>query len=55
MASDLQRVAQALVECLDQIPDMVSYLQRLAVRCRESHRPGSIAQPERRAGITLIV
>jgi len=35
MPSDLQRVAQGLVECLDQIPDMVGYLQRLAVRCRE--------------------
>jgi hypothetical protein len=36
MPSDLQRVAQALVECLDQIPNMVGYLQRLAVRCREN-------------------
>lgn len=35
MPSDLQRVAQGLVECLDQIPNMVGYLQRLAVRCRE--------------------
>lgn len=35
MPSDLQRVAQGLVECLDQIPSMVGYLQRLAVRCRE--------------------
>jgi hypothetical protein len=35
MPSDLQRVAQGLVECLDRIPDMVGYLQRLAVRCRE--------------------
>ncbi|WP_020387868.1 DddA-like double-stranded DNA deaminase toxin [Kribbella catacumbae] len=36
MPSDLQRVAQALVECLDQIPTMVASLQRLAARCREN-------------------
>jgi len=32
MPSDLQRVATALVECLDQMPNLVAHLQRLAVR-----------------------
>ncbi|MDX6237951.1 MAG: hypothetical protein QOG10_2766 [Kribbellaceae bacterium] len=36
MPSDLQRAAQGLVECLDQVPSMVGYLQRLAAQCREN-------------------
>jgi hypothetical protein len=36
MASDLQRVAQSLVECLDQIPNLTAHLQRLATKCREN-------------------
>lgn len=36
MPSDLQRVAQALVECLDQLPGIAAHLQRLAIRCREN-------------------
>jgi hypothetical protein len=36
MPSDLQRVAQALVERLDQVPQIVEYLQRLAQRCRDN-------------------
>lgn len=35
MTSDLQRIAQSLVECLDQVPQVVAYLQRMAHRCRE--------------------
>ncbi|MFF1818293.1 DddA-like double-stranded DNA deaminase toxin [Kribbella sp. NPDC058245] len=40
MSSDLQRVAQGLVECLDQVPQVVAHLQRTAARCREN---GAIA------------
>jgi hypothetical protein len=36
MPSDLQRAARGLVDCLDQIPRMVSYLQRLAIDCRQN-------------------
>ncbi|MER7245724.1 DNA/RNA non-specific endonuclease [Kribbella sp. NPDC000426] len=36
MPSDLQRVAQGLVECLDRLPAMIGYLQRLAAQCREN-------------------
>lgn len=35
MPSDLERVAQSLVESLDQVPQVVGHLQRLAARCRE--------------------
>jgi hypothetical protein len=34
--SDLQRVAQGLVDCLDQVPRVVALLQRTAARCREN-------------------
>src|SRR5882757_4534617 len=36
MPSDLQRVAQGLVECLDEVPAVVMHLQRTAERCREN-------------------
>ncbi|HEY0475030.1 MAG TPA: hypothetical protein VGD34_25345 [Kribbella sp.] len=36
MPSDLQRVAQGLVECLDEVPQVVLHLQRTAERCREN-------------------
>ena len=36
MPSDLQRVARGLVECLDEIPQVVAHLQRTAMRCREN-------------------
>jgi hypothetical protein len=36
MPSDLQRVARGLVECLDEIPQVVAHLQRTAFRCREN-------------------
>jgi hypothetical protein len=36
MPSDLQRVARGLVECLDQVPEVVAHLQRTAARCREN-------------------
>lgn len=36
MPSDLQRVAQGLVDCLDEAPHVVDHLQRTAVRCREN-------------------
>ncbi|WP_432877817.1 DNA/RNA non-specific endonuclease [Kribbella sp. CA-245084] len=36
MPSDLQRVAQGLVECLDRLPSMIGYLQRVAAQCREN-------------------
>jgi hypothetical protein len=36
MASDLQRVARGLVECLDEVPQVISHLQRTADRCREN-------------------
>ncbi|MGZ0147118.1 DddA-like double-stranded DNA deaminase toxin [Kribbella sp. WER1] len=36
MPSELQRVAQDLVDCLDRIPSMVDYLHRLAAKCREN-------------------
>lgn len=36
MPSDLQRVARGLVECLDEVPQVVAYLQRTAERCREN-------------------
>lgn len=36
MPSDLQRVAQSLVDCLDQMPGIAAHLQRLAARCREN-------------------
>ncbi|ADB33624.1 hypothetical protein Kfla_4606 [Kribbella flavida DSM 17836] len=36
MPSDLQRVARGLVECLDEVPQVVIHLQRTAERCREN-------------------
>jgi hypothetical protein len=36
MPSDLQRVAQGLVECLDEVPAVVIHLQHTAERCREN-------------------
>jgi hypothetical protein len=36
MPSDLQRVAQGLVECLDEVPQVVLHLHRTAERCREN-------------------
>ncbi|WP_432938201.1 restriction endonuclease fold toxin-2 domain-containing protein [Kribbella sp. CA-253562] len=36
MPSDLQRVARGLVECLDEVPQVVVHLQRTADRCREN-------------------
>jgi hypothetical protein len=36
MPSDLQRVARGLVECLDEVPQVVAHLQRTAERCREN-------------------
>ncbi|WP_433006014.1 DNA/RNA non-specific endonuclease [Kribbella sp. CA-294648] len=36
MPSELQRVAQSLVECLDQVPAIVGYLRRLAAQCRDN-------------------
>lgn len=35
MPSELQRVAGELLACIDRIPDMTGYLQRMAQRCRE--------------------
>ena len=36
MPSDLQRVARGLVDCLDEVPQVVLHLQRTADRCREN-------------------
>ncbi|TWD79728.1 DNA/RNA non-specific endonuclease [Kribbella amoyensis] len=36
MPSDLERVAAGLVACLNQVPQVVQYLHRLARQCRES-------------------
>lgn len=36
MPSDLQRVARGLVECLDEVPQVVAHLHRTAERCREN-------------------
>lgn len=36
MPSDLQRVARGLVDCLDEVPQVVLHLQRTAARCREN-------------------
>ncbi|TDD59566.1 hypothetical protein E1263_14550 [Kribbella antibiotica] len=36
MPSELQRVARGLVECLDEVPQVLHHLQRTAVRCREN-------------------
>ncbi len=36
MPSDLQRVARGLVECLNEVPQVVAHLQRTAERCREN-------------------
>ncbi|TDD14785.1 hypothetical protein E1218_32540, partial [Kribbella turkmenica] len=36
MVSDLQRVARGLVECLDEVPQVVQHLRRTADRCREN-------------------
>ncbi len=35
MPSELERVAQGLVECLDQVPQIVAHLQRTAAWCRQ--------------------
>jgi hypothetical protein len=36
MPSDLQRVARGLVDCLDEVPQVIQHLQRTADRCREN-------------------
>jgi hypothetical protein len=36
MPSELQRVAQGLVDVLDEVPRVVAYLQRIARQCREN-------------------
>lgn len=36
MPSDLQRVARGLVDCLDEVPQVLNHLQRTAARCREN-------------------
>ncbi|MEV8376562.1 hypothetical protein AB0P21_27710 [Kribbella sp. NPDC056861] len=36
MSSDLQRVARGLVECLNEVPQIVAHLHRTAERCREN-------------------
>jgi len=36
MPSELERVAQELIEVLDEVPRVVAYLQRTAQRCREN-------------------
>jgi hypothetical protein len=36
MPSDLQRVARGLVECLNEVPQIVAHLHRTAERCREN-------------------
>jgi hypothetical protein len=36
MPSDLQRVARGLVDCLDEVPEVVAHLHRTAARCREN-------------------
>ncbi len=36
MPSELQRVARGLVDCLDDVPQVVAHLQRTAARCREN-------------------
>jgi hypothetical protein len=36
MPSDLQRVARGLVDCLDEVPQVVLHLQRTADHCREN-------------------
>ena len=36
MSSELQRVARGLVDCLDEVPEVVAHLQRTADRCREN-------------------
>lgn len=36
MPSELQRVTQALLEVLDEVPRIVAYLQRTADKCREN-------------------
>ena len=36
MPSDLQRVARGLVDCFDEVPQVVQHLQRTADRCREN-------------------
>ncbi|QNE22600.1 hypothetical protein F1D05_37765 [Kribbella qitaiheensis] len=47
MPSDLQRVAQGLVECLDEVPGVVQHLQRTAERCRENAALAIIASQGR--------
>jgi hypothetical protein len=36
MPSDLQRVARGLLDCFDEVPQVVQHLQRTADRCREN-------------------
>jgi hypothetical protein len=36
MPSDLQRVARGLVDCLDEVPQVILHLQRTADHCREN-------------------
>ncbi|MFI7068475.1 hypothetical protein ACIBL3_46330 [Kribbella sp. NPDC050124] len=36
MPSDLQRVARGLLDCFDEVPQVVAHLQRTADRCREN-------------------
>jgi len=47
MPSDLQRVARGLVECLDEVPQVVAHLQRTAERCRENAALAIIASQGR--------
>lgn len=51
MPSDLQRVARGLVECLDEVPQVVAHLQRTADRCRENAAL-AMAASEGRATVT---
>ncbi|HEU4948303.1 MAG TPA: hypothetical protein VFT31_14220, partial [Kribbella sp.] len=48
MPSELQRVARGLVDCLDEVPQVVARLQRTAARCREN-AAAAIAASEGRA------
>ncbi|TCO32822.1 hypothetical protein EV652_104428 [Kribbella steppae] len=47
MSSDLQRVARGLVDCLDEVPQVVQHLQRTADRCRENAQVALMASQGR--------
>jgi hypothetical protein len=47
MPSDLQRVARGLVDCLDEVPQVVQHLQRTADRCRENAQVALMASQGR--------